>query len=357
MRSYADACKLLDISDDSEKDTIKKAYHKLALKHHPDKGGDAEAFRKVSEAYRFLMEYGDGTVERDLEDLEDWENFDPMVFFKEQFSQNDMFVMVQDYGLFENILESTDMFGTLFSNIGGIMMDQDKIFNLANTLIGDEGNVIFNTLQSTHAFAKDLGSKIKDVSVNVNAKLKDIYSGRVVRVSVKSRRFEGETLTEHRKRVPISLRYQKFKLPNEGHQMAPGSKVYGDAVFDVRIKDYLETVVRFNQDDIFVEAAVGRYQEELFLDWADLIIDLTMWKQNMSKIVMLTSFGFYKNQQDERGIMYIHIFYDETIDVPKLKDREDREDQKDQKDQKDREEDVVEIKKEYSLIPFKNLLL
>ena len=30
MRSYADACKLLDISDNSEKDTIKKAYHKLA---------------------------------------------------------------------------------------------------------------------------------------------------------------------------------------------------------------------------------------------------------------------------------------------------------------------------------------
>lgn len=346
MRSYADACKVLGISNDAEKDTIKKAYHKLALKHHPDKGGNAEAFREVSEAYKLLMECdnGIGIGEED----EDWENFDPMAFFKEQFSQNDMFVMVQDYGLFENILESTDMFGTLFSNIGGIMMDQDKIFNLANTLIGDEGNVIFNTLQSTHAFAKDLGSKIKDVSVNVNAKLKDIYSGRVVRVSVKCRRFEGETLTEHRKKVPISLRYQKFKLPNEGHQMAPGSKVYGDAIFDVRIKDYLETVVRFNQDDIFVEAAVGRYQEELFLDWADLTIDLALWKQDIAKIIMLTSLGFYKNQEDERGTMYIHIVYNESIDVPKMKERE-----------KDDEEvlDVVEIKKEYSLIPFKNLLL
>ena len=349
MRSYADACKLLDISDNSEKDTIKKAYHKLALKHHPDKGGDAEAFRKVSEAYRFLMEYGDGTVERDLEDLEDWENFDPMVFFKEQFSQNDMFVMVQDYGLFENILESTDMFGTLFSNIGGIMMDQDKIFNLANTLIGDDGNVIFNTLKSTHAFAKDLGSKIKDVSVNVNAKLKDIYSGRVVRVSVKCRRFDGENLIEHRKKVPISLRYQRFKLPNEGHQMAPGSKVYGDAVFDVRIKDYLDTVYRFNQDDIFVEAAVGKWQQELTIEWADLTLDIELWKQNVSKIVMLEGYGFYKNQENERGTMYIHIVYDESIDVPKMKERE--------TDDDDEVLDVVEIKKEYSLILFKNLLL
>ena len=349
MRSYADACKVLGISDDAEKETIKKAYHKLALKHHPDKGGDTEAFRKVSEAYRLLMDHGNGIVEREDEDYEDWENFDPMVFFKEQFSQNDMFVMVQDYGLFENILESSDLFGTLFSNIGGIMMDQDKIFNLANTLIGDEGNVIFNTLQSTHAFAKDLGSKIKDVSVNVNAKLKDIYSGRVVRVSVKCRRFDGENLIEHRKKVPISLRYQRFKLPNEGHQMAPGSKVYGDAVFDVRIKDYLDTVYRFNQDDIFVEAAVGKWQQELTIEWADLTLDIELWKQNVSKIVMLEGYGFYKNQENERGTMYIHIVYDESIDVPKMKERE--------TDDDDEVLDVVEIKKEYSLIPFKNLLL
>ena len=229
------------------------------------------------------------------------------------------------------------------------MMDQDKIFNLANTLIGDDGNVIFNTLKSTHAFAKDLGSKIKDVSVNVNAKLKDIYSGRVVRVSVKCRRFDGENLIEHRKKVPISLRYQRFKLPNEGHQMAPGSKVYGDAVFDVRIKDYLDTVYRFNQDDIFVEAAVGKWQQELTIEWADLTLDIELWKQNVSKIVMLEGYGFYKNQENERGTMYIHIVYDESIDVPKMKERE--------TDDDDEVLDVVEIKKEYSLIPFKNLLL
>ena len=355
MRSYADACKVLGISNDAEKDTIKKAYHKLALKHHPDKGGNAEAFREVSEAYKLLMECdnGNGLGEED----EDWENFDPMAFFKEQFSQNDMFVMVQDYGLFDNILESSDLFGTLFSNIGGIMMDQDKIFNLANTLIGDDGNIIFNTLKSTHAFAKDLGSKIKDSSVNVNAKLKDIYNGRVVRVSVKSRRFEGETMIEHRRKVPISLRYQKFKLPNEGHQMAPGSKVYGDAVFDVRIKDYLDTVHRFNQDDIFVEAAVGKWQQELALEWADLKLDLSVWKQEVAKIVMLEGYGFYKNEQDERGTMYIHIVYDESIVVPKMKERE--EDVKGEGQSEGIREalDVVEIKKEYTMIPFKNLLL
>ena len=72
MRSYADACKVLGVSDDAEKDTIKKAYHKLALKHHPDKGGDAETFREVSEAYGVIMDHGSGTMESDLDDYEDW---------------------------------------------------------------------------------------------------------------------------------------------------------------------------------------------------------------------------------------------------------------------------------------------
>ena len=35
---------------------IKKAYHKLAREHHPDKGGDPEKFKKVQEAYEILSD-------------------------------------------------------------------------------------------------------------------------------------------------------------------------------------------------------------------------------------------------------------------------------------------------------------
>lgn len=45
---------ILGVSKTASQDEIKKAYRKLAAKHHPDKGGDTAEFQKVEEAYRTL---------------------------------------------------------------------------------------------------------------------------------------------------------------------------------------------------------------------------------------------------------------------------------------------------------------
>lgn len=46
----------LEISKDASAEDIKKAYMKMARKHHPDKGGDAEVFKGVQEAYEVLTD-------------------------------------------------------------------------------------------------------------------------------------------------------------------------------------------------------------------------------------------------------------------------------------------------------------
>lgn len=47
----------LGVSKSSSKDEIKKAFHKLAMKHHPDKnGGDDSKFKEINEAYQTLSD-------------------------------------------------------------------------------------------------------------------------------------------------------------------------------------------------------------------------------------------------------------------------------------------------------------
>lgn len=49
-----DYYKILEVDKTASKEEIKKAYRKLAHKHHPDKGGDEAKFKKLSEAYAVL---------------------------------------------------------------------------------------------------------------------------------------------------------------------------------------------------------------------------------------------------------------------------------------------------------------
>jgi len=55
---------ILGVPRDSEEKAIKKAYYKLSFSHHPDKGGDAVVFGKMTEAYDVLC--SDQRAEYDL---------------------------------------------------------------------------------------------------------------------------------------------------------------------------------------------------------------------------------------------------------------------------------------------------
>ena len=51
-----DYYKILEIDKSASQDEIKKSYRKLALKYHPDKGGDQDKFKKLNEAYQTLSD-------------------------------------------------------------------------------------------------------------------------------------------------------------------------------------------------------------------------------------------------------------------------------------------------------------
>lgn len=74
-----DPYEILGVSKNASEDEVKKAYRKLAMKHHPDKGGDPEEFKKIQSAY-------DRIIKGESEE-EHGHGFDPFSMFSQFFHQ------------------------------------------------------------------------------------------------------------------------------------------------------------------------------------------------------------------------------------------------------------------------------
>lgn len=55
--TYMEACEFLGVQIDTSLAECKVIYRRLAQRHHPDRGGDAEKFKTLTEAYRIFAHY------------------------------------------------------------------------------------------------------------------------------------------------------------------------------------------------------------------------------------------------------------------------------------------------------------
>ena len=108
---------------------IKRAYRMLALKNHPDKGGDPEVFKKIAAAYAVLSDAEkrrvyDATGEADLTDIDMEEFFSSGAldsFFKEMMEESGMMdEMLGDFGDGTSVEELQASFESFFKASMGL---------------------------------------------------------------------------------------------------------------------------------------------------------------------------------------------------------------------------------------------
>lgn len=70
-----DYYQLLGVNRNSSPEEIKQAYRRLAMKHHPDKGGDEAEFKRINEAYAVLGDTQKKAEYDSPQSQQSWEGF------------------------------------------------------------------------------------------------------------------------------------------------------------------------------------------------------------------------------------------------------------------------------------------
>ena len=141
-----DYYKILEVNKQSSFEEIKKSYKKLAVKNHPDKGGDPEKFKNISQAYQILSDpekrriYDNGDVFDNLYGQNEFndanELFDYIFNKHNEFTKNNPF----------NSRISTN---TLFTHIANLNIGENNsnCFSKSTSVIFSNGKKIETTTE------------------------------------------------------------------------------------------------------------------------------------------------------------------------------------------------------------------
>lgn len=193
---------ILGVSETSTQDEIKKAYRKLAVEHHPDKGGNEEKFKKISEAYDTI---GDDTKRND------YDNRRKNPFFGSNGGGNPF----QDFG---------DIFGAFGQRKRGV---PDKVIDINISVIesylGSDKTITYMRNHACGSCSGKGGERIKCVVCNgqgfSQVTMGTGFFAQILRQPCNTCRGEGEMLksrcsTCHGSGTKSELETLKIKLPH-----------------------------------------------------------------------------------------------------------------------------------------------
>jgi curved DNA-binding protein len=283
---YKDYYESLGVKKDASQDEIKKAYRKLAKKHHPDanSGNKAseEKFKEISEAYEVLG---------DKEKRTKYDNFG-----QESNFQNGYDFDPSQYGFGNNTRYEYRTTGT------------DDFSDFFNAFFGGgsfAGNDVFANASRASRYRRDYPTKGEDLETEIEISLEEGFNGAEKRVVLRN---EGGSKTITFK-VPAGIKEgEKIKLSGQGKPGVSKGK-NGDLYMSVKFK----SKGNFELDGINLnktvelkpwEAALG---DEIPIDTIDgrIIVKIPSGVQSDSRI-RLAGKG-YKDRNGKRGDLFIKV--------------------------------------------------
>jgi curved DNA-binding protein len=294
-----DYYKILGLEKNASLDDIKKAYRKLALKHHPDrnpadKKKAEEQFKKISEAYAVLS---------DDDKRRQYDQFGSDQF-NQRFSREDIF----------RGADLNDILRDL--GFGGRGADFSWIFDMGG---GGSGRRT-KTFRSDHPFGdfyraqgQQMPRKGEDLHYNLSITLEDSAKGADKVISLR----KADRIEEINVKIPAGINSgQKLRLTGKG---LPGSE--GGPAGDLYLNIHLQPHHTFNRDgdDVFFDLMI-RYSQAVMgasvdvptLSGALKRIKIPPGTQDGTKI-RLKGFGVPHFREGGKGDQYVRI----SITVPR----------------------------------------
>lgn len=253
---------VLGVSENASQEEIKKAFKKLAMTHHPDRGGSEQRFKQVNEAYSTL---GDERIRAEYDQQRNGPNLNDMFEFPGGFQFH--------FG------SANEMFGTRF----GQGFRQQRRVN-------------------------------KHINMRVELSLEDILNGKNVLGNIKLPSGREETIDIQ---IPQGLESgDHIRYQGLGDDSIPNA-ARGDLI--VVIKEIPHPTFKREGPNLSCDikidafdAILGTKQRVVTIDNKEFEIDVPAGTQPMN-ILNMTGHGVPYKQHTKRGNLYIRVL----IEIPK----------------------------------------
>ncbi len=247
---------ILGISKNSTQEEIKKVYRILALKYHPDKGGDIEIFKKISKAYGVLsdidkkFEYDNDNINIDFDDLTDFfETLNNNTFEPKKPIKMDDIIKILKIPL-ENTFKSYIIEKNILIT---------KYCNICNVKCIDcSGNgFILNSIKKSIFKKIEKKDCIKCLKTGI---IKNLSSSCLFCLGIGNKQLKTKVNIEIPKNVENG-----YKIISVGNGIQPYNQIDipGDLIFEIKIKENksltkIDNNIYINIDISFLESIIGK---------------------------------------------------------------------------------------------------